>query len=311
MAPTAVSLFSGCGGTDLGIRELGFDIAFANDVWAVATDLYRTNLPGVEVKLGHVRDVRQFPNADLLIGCYPCQGYSQGGARRQAASVNYLYREFDRALRQIKPRAFVVENVAGMSHLNNRPLLNNQLVRFRLAGYSVSWKVLDAKDYGLAQTRRRLFIVGVRSTFGARYQFPGPTHGPGRNRAYATQRDVIGSMDEWPEGQYCTERLHWYYMSRRRRHDWDEPSPCIVGHWRHVPLHPLSPPLVRVDTDHWQFEHPGPARRLSLAECAALQSFPSDYDWGAVRVRDGFLAVGNAVPPSMAKAVATTLPDIW
>ncbi|MDE2837023.1 MAG: DNA (cytosine-5-)-methyltransferase [Chloroflexota bacterium] len=311
MAPSAVSLFSGCGGTDLGIRELGFDIALANDVWSVAADLYRANLPDVSVQLGDVREVKSFPNADLLIGCYPCQGYSQGGTRNPASSLNYLYREFDRALRQISPKAFIVENVAGMAHANNRTLLNNQLVRFRLAGYTVSYNVLDAKDYGLAQTRRRLFIVGVKSTLGMRYEFPSPTHGPRAGLAYTSQQEVIGGMEEWPEGQYCSEPLHWYYMSRRRRHNWNEPSACIVGHWRHVPLHPISPPLIRIDTDHWQFQYPGPFRRLSLAECAALQSFPSDYRWESVRVKDGFMAAGNAVPPTIAKAIACALPDIW
>ena len=220
MAPSAVSLFSGCGGTDIGIQASGFDIAFANDVWPVATNLYRANLPDIDVKSGDVREIKHFPNADLLIGCYPCQGYSQGGTRNPATSLNYLYREFDRALRQVKPKAFIVENVAGMAHANNRPLLNNQLVRFRLAGYTVSYKVLDAKDYGLAQTRRRLFIVGVKSALGARYEFPEPTHGPGSGHLYTSQQDVIGHMEEWPEGQYCPEPLHWYYMSRRRRHDW-------------------------------------------------------------------------------------------
>lgn len=311
MALSAVSLFSGCGGTDLGIRELGFDIAFANDIWEVAASLYRANLPDVDVHLGDVQEVRHFPNADLLIGCYPCQGYSQGGTRNPSTALNYLYREFDRALRQVRPKAFIVENVAGMAHANNRTLLKNQLVRFRFAGYSVSHKVLDAKDYGLAQTRRRLFMVGVKSSLGVHYKFPEPTHGPGRGHPYTTQREVIAGMKEWPEGQFCAEPLHWYYMSRRRRHDWDEPSACIVGHWRHVPLHPLSPPLVRINTDHWRFEHDGPARRLSLTECAALQSFPSNYRWESVRVKDGFMAAGNAVPPAMAKAIAQALPDVW
>lgn len=311
MTPRAVSLFSGCGGSDLGIQEAGFDVVLANDIWGPAIDLYRRNLPSVDTRLGDIREIREFPQADLLVGCYPCQGYSQGGKRNPESPQNFLYREFDRALREIKPKAFVVENVAGMAYGNNRKLLRNQLIRFRMAGFLVDFKILDAKDYGVPQTRRRLFIVGVNSSFSTRFKFPQPTHGPGREFPFKTQKDAIWGMDHWPKGQYCTEPLHWYYLSRRRRHDWSEPSPCIVGHWRHVPLHPLSPPLVRIDTDHWRFKFNGPTRRLSLAECATLQSFPDTYDWSGVRVRDGFLAAGNAVPPQLAKLIVSHLPNVW
>src|SRR6185295_12126075 len=105
--------------------------------------------------------------------------------------INYLYQEFDRALRHIMPRAFVVENVNGMAHQQNAVLLANQLVRYKLAGYRVKWQVLDAKDYGVPQTRRRVFIVGIRSDFNQEYSYPAPTHGPGRTKPYRTQRDTI------------------------------------------------------------------------------------------------------------------------
>lgn len=310
-APRAVSLFSGCGAADLGLLNAGFDVVFANDIWPPAVALYRANLPTADVVCGDVRDIAVFPAADLLIGCYPCQGFSQGGARKSSSSVNYLYREFDRALRQVRPKAFIVENVAGMAYGGNRVLLHNQLVRFRLAGYAVRWRVLDAKDYGLGQTRKRLFMVGLRSDLGLRYSFPEATHGPGRRRSHRTQRDEIGEMPIWPEGQFCAEPFHWYYLSRRRRHNWDEPSPCVVGHWRHVPLHPMSPPLVRIDTDHWKFADDGPARRLSLAECARLQGFRDSYRWEGARLRDAFRAAGNALPSVMVSTLASALPEVW
>lgn len=309
--PRAVSLFSGCGGADLGLLEAGFDVVFANDIWPPAVDLFRDNLPAVEVVCGDIRDIPSFPAADLLIGCYPCQGFSQAGARDSSSAVNYLYREFDRALRQIRPKAFIVENVAGMAFGGNRVLLRNQLLRFRSAGYRVNWSTLDAKDYGLAQTRRRLFIVGIRSDLGFRYSFPEPTHGPQSENSHRAQRDEIFGMPEWPEGEFCAEPFHWYYLSRRRRHGWQEPSPCIVGHWRHVPLHPMSPPLVRIDTDHWRFAFDGPARRMSLIECARLQGFRESYRWEKARLRDAFRAVGNALPSPLVRALAEAVPDIW
>lgn len=309
--PSAVSLFSGCGGSDLALVQCGFNVKWANDVWSLACSTYRDNIENGTIKEGDVRDFQRFPDAQLLVGCYPCQGYSQGGRRASNEPINYLYQEFDRALRQIQPRAFVVENVNGMAYGPNRTLLSNQLTRYRLAGYRVKWQVLDAKDYGVPQTRRRVFIVGIRSDFEPTYMFPAPTHGPGRPKPYKTQRDSISRLAPWPKGKYCPEPLHWYYLSRNRRGEWDQPAPCIVGHWRSVPLHPASPPLRKVDRDWWTFSGKGRARRLSYEECARLQGFPAAWRWTHGRLRDRFQLIGNAVPPPLFRAVLRALPPIW
>ena len=126
---TAVSLFSGCGGSDLGLIAQGFQVVWANDVWDLACETYRDNIPDARIAHGDIRNFKDFPKADLLVGCYPCQGYSQGGKRDPNDPRNYLYREFDRALRAIRPKAFVVENVNGMAFGENRELLENQLLR--------------------------------------------------------------------------------------------------------------------------------------------------------------------------------------
>jgi DNA (cytosine-5)-methyltransferase 1 len=122
---------------------------------------------------------------------------------------------------------------------------------------------------------------------------------------------VIGDMPTWPEGEFNDEPFHWYYLSRRRRHPWGQPSACIVGNWRHVPLHPVSPPLRRIDTDHWEFTRDGRARRFSYRECAALQGFVRRFRWNAGTVRDRFQAIGNAVPPPLFSAVVRPLEAIW
>jgi DNA (cytosine-5)-methyltransferase 1 len=204
--PSAVSLFSGCGGSDLALTQSGFRVKWANDIWPLACRAYEDNIENSNIKPGSIRDFDRFPDAQLLVGCYPCQGYSQGGRRESDEPINYLYQEFDRALRYILPRAFIVENVNGMTHEQNHVLLANQLARYRFAGYNVDWQVLDAKDYGVPQTRRRVFIVGIRSDFNRRYSFPEPTHGPGRSRPYRTQRDAIGRLPQWPDGKFCPER---------------------------------------------------------------------------------------------------------
>ncbi len=110
----AVSLFTGCGGSDCGLHEAGHEVVMANDILPYARDFYARNLPESDYVLGDVGEVKSFPTADILVGCYPCQGFSQGGVRTADRKINSLYREFDRALRQIKPKAFIVENVSGM-----------------------------------------------------------------------------------------------------------------------------------------------------------------------------------------------------
>ena len=213
---TAVSLFTGCGGSDKGLIKSGFDVLMANDISAYASKVYSFNLPQTDYKVGDISEVKSFPKSDLLAGCYPCQGFSSGGVRDPKRSINFLYREFDRALRLIKPKAFIVENVPGMKKANFLHLLKNQIYRFRFAGYKVVWNTLNAMDFGLAQERLRIFIVGIRSDFGISYEFPKPTYGPLSNNPYRTQREVIGNLPLWPKGEFCEDEFHWYYLSRNR-----------------------------------------------------------------------------------------------
>jgi DNA (cytosine-5)-methyltransferase 1 len=256
-----------------------------------------------------IRKIDKFPGAEILCGCYPCQGYSQGGARKSDKGINFLYREFDRALRAVRPTAFIVENVDGLRFAQNQSLLRAQLTRFRSAGYRVESKVLDAKDFGLAQDRRRLFLVGLRADLGSRFNFPAPTHGPGTARAYKNQRDAIWGLRDATDGTYNTEDFHWYYLSRNRWRGWAEQARCIVAHWRHVGLHPDAPPLVKVATDQWEFAWAGFARRLSYLECAALQGFPSPQAFAGLPLRATYRAIGNAVPPPLFAAVARSLAE--
>jgi len=305
-----ISLFSGCGGSDLALQELGYDVVWANDISQVACETYSDNV-GTVIECGDIADFIEFPQAEFLVGCYPCQGFTQGGRRDSGDSINFLYQQFDRVLRIVCPKAFVVENVNGMAYGENRQLLDNQLRRYRLAGYRVKWQVLDAQHYGVAQSRRRVFIVGIRSDLDFTYEFPERQFGQNTRRTLVSQQDVLAGMPEWPTGDFNDEPFHWYYLSRRRRHDWAEPSPCIVGHWRHVPLHPMSPALRRINTDKWVFSQEGPARRFAYRECAALQGFPRSFVWNRGSVRDRFQMIGNAVPPPLFEAVVGELNDLW
>ena len=307
----AVSLFTGCGGSDRGLVDAGWRIVMANDNLPYAKEVYEANLPGTDFRTTNIEDVESFPSADLLVGCYPCQGYSQGGAREANRSVNTLYREFDRALRLIRPKAFVVENVPGMARSDNRHFLKAQLVRFRLAGYSVAEpRCINSKDYGLAQERRRIFLVGIRSDFGLRYRFPKPTHGPGLQTT-RTQRDVLEDLkEEWPVGEFCDEPFHWYYLSRNRYRGWDEPSKTILANARHMPLHPMSPHLVKTGKDEWTFVGDSSrARRLSFREAAALQDLAGWRFPDTVGLKRKYHVIGNAVPPLLFRQIVEAIPE--
>ena len=310
----AVSLFSGCGGSDAGVLSAGFEVVMANDKLTYARDVYLANHPDTDYVLGDVAKVKTFPDAQLLVGCYPCQGFSQGGVRNPNASINKLYLEFARALTQIQPKAFIVENVSGMVRQNFSHLLQDQFKVFSEAGYTVKAQVLNAVEYGVAQERKRIFIVGVRNDLGVEYNFPQPTHGECRAQPHKSIRQAIGHMPEWPEGEYYAREFHWYYLSRNRRQDWNQSSKTIVANPRHMPLHPISPALKKREHNVWEFETDAPARRFSYREAAQLQGFADGFvfpDTPAGSLDMRYKVAGNAVPPPLFHAVASALPNVW
>lgn len=312
--PKAVSLFSGCGGSDAGVISAGFQVVMANDILPYARDVYLANHPATDYVLGDVSKITTFPNAELLVGCYPCQGFSQGGVRDASRKINYLYLEFARALSLIKPKAFIVENVSGMVRKNFEHLLVDQKKVFSDAGYTVKAKVLNSADFGVAQERRRIFIVGIRNDIDLEYVFPEPTHGDDKMASRLTIREALDGMDLWPEGEFYDREFHWYYLSRDRRRDWNEQSRTIVANPRHMPLHPVSPKLIKLEHNVWRFETEQPARRFSYREAARLQGFMKGFKFpetasGSLNMK--YTVVGNAVPPPLFEVVAKALPNIW
>lgn len=308
-----VSLFSGCGGSDAGVSAAGFNVVMANDILSYARDVYLANHEETEYVLGNVADLDGFPDAELLVGCYPCQGFSQGGVRDPGRRINTLYLEFARALRLIQPKAFIVENVSGMARKNFQHLLKDQFRVFEDAGYRAKAEILTASEFGVAQDRKRIFIVGIRNDFDVEYHFPLPTHGEGCAMEKKTIYDAISHLPDWPEGEFYDKEFHWYYMSRDRYRGWDDQAKTIVANPRHMPLHPMSPQLIKHAHNDWRFVHDGPARRYSYREAAALQGFGDlmfpDTASGSLNMR--YTVVGNAVPPQLFQAVAEALPEIW
>lgn len=301
---TAVSLFSGCGGFDYGALRAGVDVVWANDNDRAAQIGYETLLPDTDFHYGDIQAVKKIPESDILLGCYPCTGFSLGARRRwkkrksrdlKANPGNFLFLEFLRVLKKVKPRFLIVENVVGMTSADDGWFMQEQTKVYRDAGYTLFGPFrLNAVDYGVAQTRKRVFLVGVRKGIDFEYQLPRPTHGSGTPRPHRTLRDVIFDMPRWPEGEYCEIDFHGHYLTRNRKRGWDEPSFTIVANEHHVPLHPMGKGMSFVEKDTWMLQGES-NRRLSWRECARIQGFPKKYE-PDLSLSALYRIVGNAVP---------------
>lgn len=328
----AVSLFSGCGGLDLGAKLSGIDVVFATDIVNDAAKTLTKYMTGAEIVHSNIQQITSFPQCDMLIGGYPCQSFSMGGRRKPGSDErSELYLEYARALQSTNPKFFVAENVVGLKQVAGGKFLQEQIETFNGSGahgYNISWAILNAADYGVPQKRKRLFIVGVRKDLGLKYNFPSPTHGKAKGLLpYTSHGEVIKDLPLWPEGEFYERpdeegTFSWYYMSRNRKAAWDAPAYTVVANWRHITLHPASPVMKLTWSDlkngfkqRWDFsdeyEHlennPSravleKARRLSWRECARIQTFPKDFEpYGDVQSK--LTQIGNAVPPELAKVV--------
>jgi len=313
MTVTAVSLFSGCGGFDWGAHQAGVEIIWANDIDRHSAAAYKALFPEVEFVLGDVQGIEEFPKADVLIGCYPCTGFSVAARRRWKNREernllendgNFLYREFLRALEQVNPKYFFVENVRGMKTAAGGWFFEQQLKGFRETGeigYKVRDKLLDASKYGVPQARKRIFIVGVRNDVEFEYEFLPGSHGPGMGQPLVVLRDVIWGMDEWPDGEFFGYEFHGHYLTRNRKRRWSELSYTIVANAHHVPLHPMGEPMKYIGKDKWALQGKK-NRRLSWRECALIQDLPLQAVPSGT-LMDKYRVVGNAVPPAFGRAL--------
>jgi len=330
-----ISLFSGCGGMDIGAKAAGANVVFANDSMLEACNSLKKYFKNTDVIHKSIVDIKSFPDADLVIGGYPCQSFSMGGKRNPTLdSRTYLYQEFARCLKEVNPKFFMAENVDGLGSLQKGKFLNDQLKEFNNIGkygYRITAKKIDVKEYGIPQGRKRFIIIGVRKDLGYVYQFPKPTHGKATKKnpdllPFTSHGEVIKDLPLWPTGEFY-ERPHdpnghwaWYYMSRNRKRPWADPSFTIVANWRHVTLHPAGPTMKLIWSnleDGWKqkwdfsdnYEHISAdptrpkleePRRLSWRECALIQTFPKDFE-PVGSVESKFTQIGNAFPPQMAE----------
>ncbi|WP_214767352.1 MULTISPECIES: DNA cytosine methyltransferase [unclassified Exiguobacterium] len=309
---SVVSLFAGAGGLDTGLHMAGFKTVWANEKDKDACETYISNHPNTYVERGDVRNVKSFPEADMVVGGYPCQGFSLAGNRLVADERNFLYKEFVRALRSSNPKFFIAENVKGMVTMEDGRVIEAMVEEFRNQGYQVTYHLVNAKNYGVPQDRERVFIVGVRQDISKnfKYELPLPTHGTSfrEEKPYVTLEDVIGNLKADEVGEVYESGFSSRYLSRNRKRSWNEVSFTIQASGRHAPLHPSGEPMTKVGKDEWILPETSKHRRLSAVECALIQTFPKNYVWKG-SLGSIYKQIGNAVPCLLSKAIAQPIAD--
>lgn len=219
-----VSLFSGCGGLDLGFIQEGFEIIWANDFFEDAVKTYEENI-GKHIVLGDITKIKssEIPNNfDILLGGFPCQGFSiANGKRGMHDERNFLYREMLRIIKDKKPKYFVAENVKGILSIEKGKVIEMIIDDFRSIGYEVDYRLLKASEYGVPQHRERVIIIGNR--VGAKNLFPKPTHGAKKNlKKPVPVKDVISHLkDERISNDPISvgEKRYFNHIARTNVHD--------------------------------------------------------------------------------------------
>ena len=179
--PTVVSLFSGCGGMDYGFAQRGFEIVYASDIDPAAVDCYSRNIDGrVFLRDATTQafrdDIESIGSCEVVLGGFPCQGFSKAGPKDPLDARNTLYEEMISAVAILRPLVFVAENVDGVAQNFKGSFLKRIVEEFAAIGYRVDHRVIDAASFGLPQHRRRVFFVGTRQDVEERFSWPLPTH---------------------------------------------------------------------------------------------------------------------------------------
>jgi len=302
---TAVSLFCGAGGLDMGFERAGFKTIWANDFDKDACKTHQ-NWSKANVVCGDISkiDLSTIPISDIILGGFPCQGFSLSGPRKIDDSRNVLYKHYVKLVKQNQPAVFVGENVKGLLTMGKGSIIDAIIEEFSLCGYDVYYQLINAKDYGVPQDRERVIIIGIRKDLGIKsFELPKYT---GEKK---TLRDAIGHLSEPKTEEVCTAPFSSRYMSRNRKRGWDEVSYTIPAMAKQVTLYPGSPNMEKVDKDLWKFGENGVTRRLSWREAAAIQTFPDDMQFYGDQTSI-YKQIGNAVPVQLAYHVATAIRQI-
>lgn len=325
-----ISLFSGCGGLDLGFEKAGFDIPVANEIDKTIWETYKANHPNTHLIESDIRKVSKKEisqyiagEADGIIGGPPCQSWSEAGSLKGIKDARgQLFFDYIRILKEFRPKFFLAENVSGMLANRHSLAVQNILELFDEAGYEVSFTLVNAKDYGVAEERKRVFYIGFRKDLKIDFGFPkGSTKEDSKK---ITLRDVIWDLQDTavpagnknhhnPEAinnnEYFTGAYSPIFMSRNRVKGWDEQAFTVQASGRQCQLHPQAPKMVKVGTNDCRFvegkEHL--YRRMTIREVARVQGFPDDFKFIYNDTNTAYKMIGNAVPVNLAYEIAVAI----
>ena len=295
------SLFAGCGGLDYGfLRNPKYTHVFVNDFDEDACKSYENNFH-IKPVCGDIKKIETIPDCDLLIGGFPCQGFSMANPyRNERDERNELYLEILRLLRLKQPSYFLLENVKGLLNMggyetkedkkNQTGKIMKVIMReLQDCGYKVMFKLFDIKQYGVPQKRQRVIIIGVKNTIDFQPKWPEPTN------QVLTLRDAIGNLpiEYDPSIQHIGTKHKCAvtgYLGNREL-NWDEPAPTITGRGGGS-----GGPVIH--------NHPSLRRRLTVRECARIQTFPDTFEFSGT-ISSMYKQLGNAVPCKFSEHLST------
>lgn len=321
-----ISLFSGCGGLDLGFEKAGFDIPVANEYDKTIWETFKINHPKTYLIEEDIRKVNEsaFPDdIDGIIGGPPCQSWSEAGSLKGIEDERgKLFFDYIRILRKVQPKFFLAENVSGMLANRHNEAVQNIIKLFEESGYDVTLTLVNAKDYGVAEERKRVFYIGFRKDLGIDFHFPvGSTVDDNKK---LTLKDIIWDLKDTAvpaaeknhhnpsainNNEYFTGAFSPIFMSRNRVKSWDEQAFTVQASGRQCQLHPQAPKMVKFAKNDCRFVKGKEYlyRRMTVREVARVQGFPDDFKFFYDSVNDGYKMIGNAVPVNLAYEIAVAI----
>ena len=324
-----ISLFSGCGGLDLGFERAGFDITIANEYDSTIWETFKINHPKTMLIQGDIRTVDEgkFPsNIDGIIGDPPCQSWSEAGSLKGINdSRGRLFYDYISILRKVIPKFFLAENVSGMLANRHSEAVKNIINLFEDSGYNVTVTLVNAKDYGVAEERKRVFYIGFRKNLGINFVFPkGSTEDDNKK---ITLRDIIWDLkdtaipalpknkknpDAINNNEYYVGSYSTIFMSRNRVKSWDEQAFTVQASGRQCQLHPQAPKMKFISQNKREFEkgYEHLYRRMTVREIARIQGFPDDFKFIYTDVDNAYKMIGNAVPVNLAYEIALEIKKV-
>lgn len=329
--PKLVSLFSGCGGMDVGFERAGFNRVWANDFDKDAQNVFKLNLGKIDTRDIREVPVEDIPACEIVTAGFPCQPFSNAGNRRGVYDKRgELYLECLRIIDSKKPKVVVFENVKGLlssKHQNGKRLIEVIKDDLEKLDYSVNYKVVNASDYGVPQNRERMILVAFRKDLNKIFEFPEVN----KDKTNLTLRHVILNIPKNVPNQ-----KYWAYSPQAQQ--MIEMIPA-GGSWKSIPYEKLSPRFQKIRDDMKRYHapnfyrrfsldeingtitasaqpencgitHPIQNRRYTIREIARIQTFPDNFLFIDNTQKDivaMYKVIGNAVPCHLAEVIAKSI----